>query len=419
MLLRINVHFANGSERLFENGGENVVIGTNEDVNHISLLPDSKVSDPHAHIFAEAGFWWIEDLDSQTGTFLNGNRVLEKIPLRPRDKIQIGDNIIYVEKYDTDIFVLDESEGEIVDAKEESESQPGNEVSEHTRLVILAKIRNIVEKKSGQGMLAHILAEISKAIPQAKRASIILYRDKETIPVAFCPSEQSYMSFTLAHRAIYQRKAFIWDRVVSIGDRLIPSLLDTTAAIYVPILHNRRVHGVLHVDTNSPIGGFESKDLDLLREVAAAIGIATKTKAASSLRSIPSVFVSYAREDLTLVKDLANKLRRIPVSVWYDDRLEYGIEFKPQLEKAIEVVDAMVVILSPESVTSDWVDWEIKQAKRHSHRIIPIMYKECKVPKSLEKIQFVDIRDDVGKAVAELADLLYRLKEEHQDESDG
>jgi hypothetical protein len=53
-------------------------------------LPDRQVSRHHARVFHTQQGFFIEDLGSKNGTFVNGNRVQEPVRLKDGDLIQIG-----------------------------------------------------------------------------------------------------------------------------------------------------------------------------------------------------------------------------------------------------------------------------------------------------------------------------------------
>src|SRR5262249_6167517 len=56
-----------------------------------TICLDAKaVSRQHAQILCENGNYFVEDLQSSNGTFVNGTRILGKTPLTERDTLQIG-----------------------------------------------------------------------------------------------------------------------------------------------------------------------------------------------------------------------------------------------------------------------------------------------------------------------------------------
>ncbi len=57
------------------------------------VVYDALVSDQHAQVSLQNGFWVLMDLGSRNGTFLNGVRV-QRQALRPGDRIQVGQTVI-------------------------------------------------------------------------------------------------------------------------------------------------------------------------------------------------------------------------------------------------------------------------------------------------------------------------------------
>ncbi len=53
-------------------------------------LEDPSVSGEHAEITLERGRWWVRDLGSTNGTFVNGSRIEGAAPLRSGDLVQFG-----------------------------------------------------------------------------------------------------------------------------------------------------------------------------------------------------------------------------------------------------------------------------------------------------------------------------------------
>jgi sigma-B regulation protein RsbU (phosphoserine phosphatase) len=59
-------------------------------------LADASVSRRHARLFCKDGRWFVEDLGSRNGTFLNGKPIKEPLPLNPDDRIRIGDTTLRI-----------------------------------------------------------------------------------------------------------------------------------------------------------------------------------------------------------------------------------------------------------------------------------------------------------------------------------
>ncbi len=57
-------------------------------------LEDTFVSQQHARIFDRGGNWYVEDLGSTNGTFVNEQKLVAPAMLTPGDKIRIGTTIV-------------------------------------------------------------------------------------------------------------------------------------------------------------------------------------------------------------------------------------------------------------------------------------------------------------------------------------
>ncbi len=67
---------------------EGATIGRNK---RCDIVIDEKfVSGEHLRIWYEDGEWYLEDLGSRNGTFVNGSRIKDTVILDPQDKISVG-----------------------------------------------------------------------------------------------------------------------------------------------------------------------------------------------------------------------------------------------------------------------------------------------------------------------------------------
>ena len=57
-------------------------------------LDDSYVSQLHARIFARDGVFYVEDLGSTNGTFLNSHKVSAPVAMKRGDRLQIGSTVM-------------------------------------------------------------------------------------------------------------------------------------------------------------------------------------------------------------------------------------------------------------------------------------------------------------------------------------
>jgi pSer/pThr/pTyr-binding forkhead associated (FHA) protein len=57
-------------------------------------LEDAYASQVHARVFQRDGHWYVEDLGSTNGTYLNRRRVAGPMVFKRRDKLQIGNTVL-------------------------------------------------------------------------------------------------------------------------------------------------------------------------------------------------------------------------------------------------------------------------------------------------------------------------------------
>ena len=69
--------------------GEKSILGRHPDCQIV--IDVGAVSRQHATITADAKGYWIEDLKSRNGTFVNDVQITSRMALRPNDKIKICD----------------------------------------------------------------------------------------------------------------------------------------------------------------------------------------------------------------------------------------------------------------------------------------------------------------------------------------
>jgi hypothetical protein len=61
-------------------------------------LEDTYVSQEHARIFAKNGSWYVEDLGSTNGTYLNQQRVSSSSEVHPGDTLKVGKTVLELHK---------------------------------------------------------------------------------------------------------------------------------------------------------------------------------------------------------------------------------------------------------------------------------------------------------------------------------
>ncbi len=107
------------------------------------------------------------------------------------------------------------------------------------------------------------------------------------------------------------------------------------------------------------------------------------------------IFISYSRKDSAFVRKLAGDLEKAGYEVWWDvSDLRGGDDWVRVIPEAIASSSAVIVVLSPNAVASDWVKKEYTQALSLHKKVIPIMLQQIGVPFALNTINFVDFTSD-------------------------
>ncbi len=61
------------------------------------VLADRGISAQHARLVQRRGRWWVEDLGSTNGTWVNGQRVVRPVPIGPGDILQVARTVLRLE----------------------------------------------------------------------------------------------------------------------------------------------------------------------------------------------------------------------------------------------------------------------------------------------------------------------------------
>lgn len=117
----------------------------------------------------------------------------------------------------------------------------------------------------------------------------------------------------------------------------------------------------------------------------------------ADLTPTPDVFVSYAREDLTFVRELEARLAPGEVRLWFDvDGLFAGERFWDEIRKAIDAAAAVVFVITPESIVSAYCQRELEYAADRQKRIVPVLRRDVpdgSTPKEIAGLQWVFLKD--------------------------
>ncbi len=283
----------------YDLAGDQAVIGRNTECD--VPLDVAAVSRRHAAILCNQGRYFVEDLQSRNGTFLNNLRVTERTPLRDGDELLICDQILRF-RGDQGAGLSDESSrAELVDDTTQETGRAsvmatldvsGGSASwrmsakPEVKLAAMVEISNSLGKTfSVDEILPKLLDSLFKIFLQADRGFVVMRPKPEgpLVPVAVKSRRESdeqrlRISRTIVEEAMNSRKAILsadatsderFAMAQSITDFAIRSM------ICAPMIgSDGQPLGVIQIDTVNQRGHFTNEDLEVLAGVASHAAVA-------------------------------------------------------------------------------------------------------------------------------------------------
>jgi TIR domain-containing protein/HEAT repeat protein len=122
------------------------------------------------------------------------------------------------------------------------------------------------------------------------------------------------------------------------------------------------------------------------------------------------LFISYSSKDAEFVKKLATDLVTHGLTVWWDKWvMKVGDSLHRKIQDGITNSAWLGVVLSPNSVSSPWVEKELnsalmKELEQKEVFVLPILYKDCKIPLLLKDKLYADFRSSYELGLCALLD---------------
>jgi len=112
-----------------------------------------------------------------------------------------------------------------------------------------------------------------------------------------------------------------------------------------------------------------------------------------------SIFISHSSKDKEFVRMLNLHLSEYGVLTWLDENeLALGDFLTKKISRAIEDADYLGIVLSSNSINSDWVKMELetalhKEIIKHKKIVIPILLEKIELPDSIRDRIYADFTD--------------------------
>lgn len=266
-------------------------------------LPDTSVSRRHAQLSLEDGVWGVLDLDSANGTFVNGRRISQRTPLAHGDSLRLGAVALSYDAppatpaqppagrmepeapplapaKDSDPHIVLRVTPELPAGLGEGYTMFGG--GRRSRVLdSLAKISSMVFDE--RALLAYVVEELLKALPQAERAFVMLW-DAELerlVPVSSRTDTGDtgpvVASQTLLRDVLTAKQAVLVTNAptdTKYGQVASMYALKMTSAVCAPILFQDEIFGVIQVDSSKGLEPFTRSDVALTLALALEVGMA-------------------------------------------------------------------------------------------------------------------------------------------------
>jgi serine phosphatase RsbU (regulator of sigma subunit) len=248
------------------------------------VLRDSTVSRRHARIRKDGDRYFVDDMDSQHGTRVNGEPVRTAAPLRNGDEIllsqirlifrtSLADGDIDDDRPSTIITSLDVLQAGI---KQDSQNAP-------KWRALLEITRALGVSLDLQEILPNVLDNIFRILPQANRGCILLVDQTNgrlqpyaTKPLLEKQDEPPPISRTISESVMSQAKAILTtdagaDERFAASDSVWD--LKMHSVMCAPLIGSlQEPFGMIHLDAQDPTAQFDADDLDVLVNIANLVG---------------------------------------------------------------------------------------------------------------------------------------------------
>jgi hypothetical protein len=283
------IYIMNGPDkgRSFEVDEEAIFVGRAPD-NEIHIK-DKSVSRKHLKIVKREKKYYVTDLGSKNGTFIDGMRVTDgkEYEVREGMPIAVGKTFLSIGKaYPDDVLAVLDS----IDLFKELDEEGRDEIKDRPltakkNMDLIYKVSNVLmQSLNMKEVMERILHYILELLKRIDRGVIILI-DQET----GAPSEVISIIKANKHECETAYSRTIVERVIK--EREPVSMLDTLeekeinlsesirvsgirSIMCVPLISRSKVMGVIYVDSVNKPHGFRKEDLDLLTALSSPAAVA-------------------------------------------------------------------------------------------------------------------------------------------------
>jgi hypothetical protein len=252
-------------------------------------IRDKFVSRKHLKILQKDRKFFIEDLQSKNGTYLNGEQIPPGVETELKEGLPIGIGMSVIclgEACSKEIIAfleaVDFAEDALGSSLDNLEDRP---LTVHKNMELIYNVSDTLTQALGiNDVLERVLDRIFDLLKRIDRGAILLI-DRETGVVREVAARarndlegrRTHYSPEVVERVIQSRKAIVVSDSEQEGDDDLPEtlkLLKIRSAMCVPMVSKTRTMGVIYVDSITRPYGFRKEDLQLLNALSSPVAMA-------------------------------------------------------------------------------------------------------------------------------------------------
>lgn len=107
--------------------------------------------------------------------------------------------------------------------------------------------------------------------------------------------------------------------------------------------------------------------------------------------SMKNIFLSYSTKDKEFVKQMRERLTAAGFRPWIDPNPRPGEDWRYEIDDAIRQADALILIATPNSLSSPYITYEWSYALGVGVKVIPVIFKAAPLHPRLMTLQRFDV----------------------------
>jgi serine phosphatase RsbU (regulator of sigma subunit) len=254
-------------------------------------LPAKAVSRQHAQVVHADGSWFLEDLDSSNGTFLNGTRLSprSRVRLTEQDTFQVGPYLFGLRQApgatpppEPNLVIREQLTIGLLNQSVYGQD-PGQKLQ-----VVLEIAQHLARTLDLQELLTKLLDQLMRLFPHADRGLVLLREDERLVVRGLRwrdarDSSPATYSRTIVHKALDEGVGILSDDVRGdqrfVASNTIASL-DLHSVLCVPLIsqEGKRL-GAIQLDRFRHGAPFRTEDLQLLTTVCLQVAVVLENAA--------------------------------------------------------------------------------------------------------------------------------------------